>query len=222
MKDYRTISAEDFLTESIEMKIRWLARQLRKIDKAEEIWQWAISVTSVNDLLQKIKAAGAKGPKKCGEIRTIPLSKRRRFSLSAPHVVNIQEEWVQMGVDVGQLREISSRVDIENARRRKVFKGKRSMSRPRDPMGGDRAMDKTMATEKLKAVEGEELRKEDGNVSKCRATPVVTKSVKVDGDRKRIKLELKDMMQSVEVVGDKVIASGTVGAFDRQPTIIEE
>ena len=127
MKDYRTISAEDFLTESIEMKIRWLARQLPKIDKAEEIWQWAISVTSVNDLLQKIKAAGAKGPKKCGEIRTIPLSKRRRFSLSAPNAVNIQEECVKMGVDVGQLREISSRVDIENAQRRKIFKGKRSL-----------------------------------------------------------------------------------------------
>jgi len=106
--------------------------------------------------------------------------------------------------------------------RRRAFKGKRLTSRTPDPMEGDRPMDKAMTIEKLKVVWRDEPRKGDGDVSMCRATPVIAKSVKVDGDRKRIKLELKDTMQSVEVVGDKVIASGTVGDFDKQPMIIEE
>ena len=40
MRDYRTISAEEFLVEGLDMKLRWLARQLRKIDKPEDIVQW--------------------------------------------------------------------------------------------------------------------------------------------------------------------------------------
>jgi len=55
MRDYRTISASKFLAECIEMKLRWLARQLRRVDKPAEIEAWVSSVTAVTNLLWKIK-----------------------------------------------------------------------------------------------------------------------------------------------------------------------
>ena len=55
MRDYRTISAAEFLEECIEMKLRWLAQLLRRVDKPAEIEAWASSVTAVTNLLWKIK-----------------------------------------------------------------------------------------------------------------------------------------------------------------------
>ena len=55
MRDYRTISAAEFVAECIEMKLRWLARQLRWVDKPAEIEAWVSSVTAITNLLWKIK-----------------------------------------------------------------------------------------------------------------------------------------------------------------------
>jgi len=55
MKYDNSITVEEFLAENIEMKLRWLARRLRKLGEPEEIQKWAKSV-SFTDLLQKITA----------------------------------------------------------------------------------------------------------------------------------------------------------------------
>ena len=55
MRDYRCISVEEFVAESIGMKMRWLARGLRRWDKYNEIQEWVGSITSLWELLQKIR-----------------------------------------------------------------------------------------------------------------------------------------------------------------------
>ena len=55
MRDYTKISAEEFIVESLDMKLRWLARRLRKIDDHQEIIQWVSVVTSLKDLKQNFR-----------------------------------------------------------------------------------------------------------------------------------------------------------------------
>jgi len=59
MRDYRHISVEEFVAESIGMKMRWLARGLRRWDKYNEIEAWVKSMTTLWELLQKIRPDGA-------------------------------------------------------------------------------------------------------------------------------------------------------------------
>ena len=49
------------MAESIGMKMRWLARGLRKCDKQNEIEDWVASMTSLWVLLQKMRSDGAAG-----------------------------------------------------------------------------------------------------------------------------------------------------------------
>ena len=90
MRDYRTISAEEFLTESIEMKIRWLARQLRKLDIQPEIESWVLSVTSLTNLLWKIKGTGETLPKQISVRK--PTQLITKWTISAPHSINSGED----------------------------------------------------------------------------------------------------------------------------------
>ena len=55
MRDYQTISAAEFVAECIEMKLRWLARQLRRVDKPAEIEAWVSTVTAITNLLRTRK-----------------------------------------------------------------------------------------------------------------------------------------------------------------------
>ena len=50
------MSAEEFTTESIQMKMCWLARRLRYIDKAEEIQQWVKGMASLNGLAERTES----------------------------------------------------------------------------------------------------------------------------------------------------------------------
>ena len=135
-RDYRSISAEEFV-ESIEMKMRWLARRLRRLDKPNEITQWVITVSSINDLLQKIKSTGATSSKECGNRRGTSTTERTKFSISVPHMIIIEDDkCVKMNEDVGeemQVRVRSPHVNIANTLRRKVSKGKRKLSPQRAP-----------------------------------------------------------------------------------------
>ena len=54
MRAYRSIAAVDFLRESIDNKIKWLARQLRKIYEPPKIDQWVRTLTQMTDLLNKL------------------------------------------------------------------------------------------------------------------------------------------------------------------------
>ena len=88
MRDYRLISAEEFVLESIEMKLRWLARQLRKIDNSGEIMKWVNAVTSLSSLKKTISY-------KCGDcsIKTNEpqlISNRSSFSISEPNRIDWQ------------------------------------------------------------------------------------------------------------------------------------
>ena len=68
MRDYRSISVEEFVAESIGMKMRLLARGLRRWDKQNEIEEWVGSMTSLWGLLQKMRSDGAAGPTQTREI----------------------------------------------------------------------------------------------------------------------------------------------------------
>ena len=62
MRDYRSISVEEFVAESIGMKMRWLARGLRRCDKQNEIEEWVGSMTSLWVLLKKMRSDGTANP----------------------------------------------------------------------------------------------------------------------------------------------------------------
>ena len=116
MRDYTTISDEEFVAESIEMKLRWLARQLRKIDKAEEIERWVLSVTSVHDLLRKIITERVSCLKKTSA-RLKPQLQWQRWSISAPHMIMIEDdEYAVMKEQVVEEVQLTKppRVDLEN------------------------------------------------------------------------------------------------------------
>ena len=55
MRDYRKLSAEVFVGECIEMKMKWLGRQLRSTNVADEIEIWVRKMTLLTDLLLKLK-----------------------------------------------------------------------------------------------------------------------------------------------------------------------
>ena len=108
MRDYRTLSAEDFVGEGIEMKMRWLARRLRFLDKAEEIGQWVLSVTSLNDLLQKIR------PQWRGSVRTIQFKYTETKILPEAHnpcplMINFEPQSSINETDVAEGREKEAR-----------------------------------------------------------------------------------------------------------------
>ena len=85
MRDDRTISAEEFLVESLDMKMRWLARQLRRTDNPEEIVQWITVVTSLSNIKQSLQKCIVQNT----DITLKPFSEDKRLSISSP----IRTEW---------------------------------------------------------------------------------------------------------------------------------
>ena len=110
MRDYRNTASEDFLAECIEMKIKWLARRLRWTDEPAEIGQWVITVTSVHDLLQKIKAKGAIHPTQSWNYVARAPSTKKRYTVSDPNTISIEGDWgsemeVEVAYSIHQQRE---------------------------------------------------------------------------------------------------------------------
>ena len=108
MRFYNTISAEEFTTESIQMKMRWLARQLRNTDKAEEIQQWVKVVTSLKDLLKDLRAdmdSCLVGPKvqRCTSTNT-----NKHYTISPPRTV----EWAIGEISMSRPLEMETDVDV--------------------------------------------------------------------------------------------------------------
>ena len=113
MRDYRNTASEDFLAECIEMKIKWLARRLRWTDEPAEIGQWVITVTSVHDLLQKIKAKGAIHPTQSWNYVARAPSTKKRYTVSDPNTISIEGDWgsemeVEAAYSIHQQRELNN------------------------------------------------------------------------------------------------------------------
>jgi len=85
MRDYNTISAGDFIVESIEMKLRWLARRLRWTDIPEEIEKWATVVCSLNRIRLNFKLSEIDSPLQNLERGLIPFSQRKSLTISGPN-----------------------------------------------------------------------------------------------------------------------------------------
>ena len=89
MRDYRTITAEEFLVDGLDMKIRWLARWLRKINKHEEIAQWVSVVTALTDLKQRLNKRTSDSTGQNTELTEKRFSDKNRFTISDP----VRMEW---------------------------------------------------------------------------------------------------------------------------------
>ena len=55
MRDFRTVTAREVVAESIEMKVRWLARQLRLTDTTADIELWVKAITLLENLLLRLQ-----------------------------------------------------------------------------------------------------------------------------------------------------------------------
>jgi len=91
MRDYRSISADAFVAESIEMKMRWLARRLRWWDKIDEIEQWESTVASLKDLLQRSRLDGATYPAKNLNVLTVSAPQSVSFTNKRYNETNMAE-----------------------------------------------------------------------------------------------------------------------------------
>ena len=85
MRDYKSISAEDFLAESLKMNMRWLAQQLRRIDSTAEIEKWGKSVNDIEDF-EEVKGFRENLTEQLSA-RTQP-SLRKRWTISVPSCIN--------------------------------------------------------------------------------------------------------------------------------------
>ena len=108
MRDYNTISAEEFTTESIQMKMRWLARQLRNTDKAEEIQQWVKVVTSLKDLLKDLRADMDSCSVRPKVQRCTLTNMNKHYTISPPRTV----EWVIGEISTSRPLEMWTDVDV--------------------------------------------------------------------------------------------------------------
>ena len=93
MRDYRYMSGEDFVAGSIEMKMKWLARQLRFRDKPAEIDEWVRSMSSLINLLRKINVKETNGSEHTAE-RKQWMPTETNFTLSAPCKISLDQQWV--------------------------------------------------------------------------------------------------------------------------------
>jgi hypothetical protein len=74
--------------ESIEMKLRWLARRLRRTDDYGVIEQWITSVTSLNHLRQTFKVSSTTCPLQNNECWVKPFAERDYLIISAPNKIS--------------------------------------------------------------------------------------------------------------------------------------
>ena len=120
MRDYRTITADEFMVESIEMKMRWLARTLRRKDKHEEIEQWVNAVKALNTLRQTFIVSSTNYPSPNTERLPKPFPVRKCLSMSAPNKI-----WWETNDD-----DVTSRSDtplpVDLPKLKQLFQGKLS------------------------------------------------------------------------------------------------
>ena len=88
MRDYRTITVEEFVVDSLDMKMRWLARRLRGTDNPEDIGQWVSVVRSLIQLKQRIKNITRNCTVQKPEVLK-PFCEKTHFTISTP----IWMEW---------------------------------------------------------------------------------------------------------------------------------
>ena len=100
MRDYRKISAEEFTVESLDMKLRWLARRLRKIDNPGEIVQWVTVVSSLHRLKQSFKKKSTNSVSENTEPTLKPISERKYFSISAPNSIEWSRNEVKLSIEL--------------------------------------------------------------------------------------------------------------------------
>ena len=187
MRDYRSLTAKEFVAEGIEMKLRWLARRLRWKDKTEQIEQWVKAIASLVYLLQQLKGDGNCSPPWTSDPQSTQPWKSNYFTISAPNMVDCKgSDFRAKPRTEGVVRSVSMEVEVVESI--------------------------------LDQIDGRDKR-QDGDVRICRATPVSAKLVKIDGDRKTINVEPKEMVQSADIAGDEVVASGTVGNSENKMEI---
>ena len=84
------------MVESIDMKIRWLARQLRRTDMPGEIIQWVNVVSSLTCLRQSIANNIINYPLSNIEARLPPAAKKICYTISAPNKLEWQSSDISM------------------------------------------------------------------------------------------------------------------------------
>ena len=84
------------MVESIDMKIRWLARQLRRTDMPGEIIQWVNVVTSLTCLRQSIASNSINYPLSNIEAGLPPVVKKICYTISTPNKLEWQSSDISM------------------------------------------------------------------------------------------------------------------------------
>ena len=100
------MTAPEFVAESIEMKMRWLARRLRKTDTTVDIEQWVKAITLLENLLQRLQG-GCKRKPLCFAGHGTQPRKRTCFTISAPCSTDSK------GGEFGSDNRVSPRTSIE-------------------------------------------------------------------------------------------------------------
>merc|ERR1712062_287662 len=90
--DYQTISVEEFVVESIELKMRWLGQRLHCTDKPAEICEWVKSMTSLHNLLINVRAEVVTYHNKIVEQNQTPHQSRNTWTISNPLSVQWESE----------------------------------------------------------------------------------------------------------------------------------
>lgn len=96
MRVYRSVTAPEFVTESVEMKMRWLARQLRSTNTTAEIEQWVKVVTLFESLLQRVNGDRTRSPTCTARQSKKPWS--TFLNISAPHTLNLKGNEVRRDI----------------------------------------------------------------------------------------------------------------------------
>ena len=117
MRDYRSVPAIEFVAESIEMKMRWLARRLRWTDSTEEIGQWVKVIASLNELLEKLKLDVSSYRKRTFNHQSKPTPMRKSYIISEPCTVDCKcndtgSENRKIPRTVGDLRSEEMEVEV--------------------------------------------------------------------------------------------------------------
>ena len=124
MRDYRSITATEFVAESIEMKMRWLARRLRWTDKTEEIEQWAKVVATLENLRQRMNGDCKRSSVRNSRRQSAWPRKSEHYTISAPYTMDCNR--YEFGSDMrvkqrteGEVRRVSREAEMVESKQDK-------------------------------------------------------------------------------------------------------
>ena len=124
MRDYRPITATEFVAESIEMKMRWLARRLRWTDNTEEIEQWAKVVATLENLRQRLKGDCKRSTVRNSHRQRAWPRKSENYTISAPYTMDCNR--CEFGSDMrvkqrteGEVRSVSMEAEMVESKQDK-------------------------------------------------------------------------------------------------------